>query len=127
MPAETSPLSLISALEDLSKALLLRLNPALPGQEPALDVEALLALLEQRDQLLEKVASLRPLIQVDPTLLARLEALAQQDVVLISQAQLALQGIQTELQGLGRNLNATTSYLEQGNFEETSYYFENQG
>jgi len=127
LPAENVPLNVISALEDLSQALALHLSPAQSGQEPALDLEALYLLLDQRDQLLEKVAMLSPLIQADASLQARLDTLSQQDAALIGQAQMALQAIQTELQGLGRNFNAATSYLEQGNFEETSYYFENQG
>lgn len=140
MPADDQPLDLIADLEGLSQALVFHLNPgkgsgaesgkesdAEPGQAPDLDLEALLTLLDQRESLLAKLPALLPVIQSDPSCMARIEALSAHDTELISRAQAALHKIQQELQGLGRNFNATTSYLEQGNFEETSYYFENQG
>ncbi len=128
MPAEDVHLNLLADLEGLSQALDLHLRPGKdPGQEQDLDLDSVFLLLDQRDKLLEKLPAVLPLLVAEPALMTRLESLSQQDTVLIAKAMQARQAIQGELQGLGRNFSATTSYLEQGNFEETSYYFENQG
>lgn len=128
MPAEDAHLSLLADLEGLSQALDLHLCPGTdPGQEQDLDLESLFLLLDQRDKLLEKLPAVLSLLEAEPALMERLLALSQRDTVLIAKAMQARKAIQVELQGLGRNYSATTSYLEQGNFEETSYYFENQG
>ncbi len=132
MPAEDAHLNLLADLEGLSRALALQLSPGSdpgtdPGQEQDLDLESLFLLLDQRDKLLEKLPAVLSLLEADPALMARLESLSQHDTLLISKAMQARQAIQGELRGLGRNFSATTSYLEQGNFEETSFYFENQG
>jgi hypothetical protein len=128
LPAEDVHLNLLADLEGLSQALDLHLRPGKdPGQEQDLDLDSVFLLLDQRDKLLEKLPAVLPLLVAEPALMTRLESLSQQDTVLIAKAMQARQAIQGELQGLGRNFSATTSYLEQGNFEETSYYFENQG
>ncbi len=128
MPAEDAALNLLADLEGLSQALDLHLRPGKDlGQEQDLDLDSVFLLLDQRDNLLEKLPAVLPLLAAEPALMARLESLSQRDTVLIAKAMQAQQAIQGELQGLGRNFSATTSYLEQGNFEETSYYFENQG
>jgi uncharacterized Zn finger protein len=132
LPAEDAHLNLLADLEGLSRALALQLSPGTepgtdPGQEQDLDLESLFLLLDQRDKLLEKLPAVLSLLEAEPALMARLESLSQHDTILISKAMQARLAIQGELQGLGRNFSATTSYLEQGNFEETSFYFENQG
>lgn len=116
--------TLLAELEGLSKALAHELAPT---QEPDVELETLDSLLAQREALLAQLPAFLSLLQTDSALRNRLETLARKDETLLQQAELKRLAIQQELQGLGRNYNAAHSYLEQGNLEETSYYFENQG
>jgi hypothetical protein len=122
--AYSEPLSLLIGLETISQSLASYLVSE-PTEELALDYIS--NLLDQRDALLLKLPQILDQILQDPDLKLRLETLSQRDLILITRAKQALQNIQNQMQDLGRGLNATSSYLEQGSLDETSVYFENKG
>lgn len=118
--------SILKAYERVSELLSARIS----GQVDDTRVPALETLLDQRDQLLQTLQEQSPLLsEASQAVREQLTHLLQRDQILIERVKLLMEQVQNDMQDLGRQHNATASYLRHGSFadEETSRYFEREG
>jgi hypothetical protein len=125
-PPRPSLDSILKAYERVSELLSARIS----GRTEAAQLPALETLLDQRDQLLQTLQEQSAeLSSASEASKQQLQKLLARDQTLIEHVQLLMAQVQIDMQDLGRQHNATASYLRHGLVpdQETSHYFEREG